>query len=98
MQFLLSIIFITVTGLWAFSESLPFRQEVTIYTAFCNGELKDGKCKSTEHTLSNHTYKPMVDKQVVVHWRDNWAPERYDQCVVRDVKIGHARRVLVVRK
>lgn len=89
MQFWLSMIVMVATpfvGLWAFSDSLPFQEEVTTYTALCGGEFKDGKCKSKEQALSNHTYKPIVDKQMVVHWGENGVPERYDQCAVRNVR------------
>jgi len=73
--------------LWAFSESLPFRSEVTVYNMFCTGERKGGQCDAEEQTANTATYKAFAEQQTVVYWYgDNDAPKRLWHCAVRDAR------------
>jgi hypothetical protein len=89
MQFWLSFFFIAATpflGLWAFSDSLPFQDEISSYIAFCPDGRKDGKCKSEEQAFDKITYKPIAESQVVIYWRDGSLTRRYADCAVRNSK------------
>jgi hypothetical protein len=89
MQFLVSIIFIVAIpsiGLWAFSDSLPFQDEISSYIAFCPDGRKDGKCKSEEQAFDKITHKAIAESQVVIYWRDGSLTRRYADCAVRNSK------------
>ncbi len=89
MQFWFGMLFLVVTpfvALWAFSDSLPFQDEVTVYETICHGERKDGDCKGKEEPIGKKTFKPMTDQQIVLVWADNVAPVRLENCAVRDVR------------
>jgi hypothetical protein len=71
-------------ALWAFSDSLPFRREVTVYLAFCPGGRTSGQCKANEEYANPTTYAANADSQNVVYWSWGTAPRRYSQCAVRN--------------
>ena len=72
--------------LWAFSDSLPFQDEITVYKMFCTQGRKDGKCNSIEQIANPTTYKASVEQQLVIKWTGNSAPIRYDKCAVRNAR------------
>jgi hypothetical protein len=85
--FTLALILIALGLLWAYSESLPFGSEVTVYNMFCAGEFKDGKCNGREETANPTTYKAFPEQQTVVRWYgDDGAPKRFGYCAVRDAR------------
>lgn len=82
---LFSLLMVVVVSLWAFSDNLPFRDEVTVYHLFCTEGLKQGQCKSKEETAAPTTYKIYLDQQTVVYWTgDNAAPNRLRHCAIRN--------------
>ncbi len=74
-------------ALWAFGNSLPFLDEITVYDMLCTGARKDGVCKSKEETAGQTTYKVLTDQQTVIFWSGNGdAPKRLRNCAVRNAK------------
>ena len=73
-------------AVWLFSESAPFRSEVTVYPGWCSEARQDGKCKAKEEAANPTTYKALVGQQTVVYWSDDGAPSSMKSCAVRDVK------------
>jgi hypothetical protein len=73
-------------ALWVFSDSLPLADEITVYTAYSDGEREGGTCIAKEHALSKRTYKALVDQQMVINWRDGNAPESLTKCAVRNAR------------
>jgi hypothetical protein len=73
-----------IGALWAFSDSLPFHQDVTVYVVSCAGNYSDKKC-AKEVPVTRVTFKAIVDQQVVVHWSsEDGVPEKVTNCAVRD--------------
>lgn len=71
--------------LWAFSDALPFHQDVTIYVVSCAGSYSDNNC-TKEVPVTRSTFKAIVDQQVVIHWSsENATPVKLTGCAVRDV-------------
>ncbi len=84
---IVSLFVLQFVALWAFSESLPFRDEITVYQTFCTGARKDEVCKSKEEAADQMTYQVSTDQQTVIFWIVNGdAPERLQQCAVRNAK------------
>jgi len=82
-----SFVIAAIAALWAFSDSLPFQNEVTVYKMFCTGGLKEGKCNSKEQTANPTTFKVLVDQQTVLYWHGgNDAPKRLVHCAVRNTQ------------
>ncbi len=75
-------------ALWAFSDSLPFQDEITVYEMSCSEPIKDGICKAKEETLGRTTFKAFPNQQVVIHWSEEGVRilQRDNDCVVRDSK------------
>lgn len=92
MAIIMGAVFITFASapfmaLWAFSDYLPFQDEVTVYKMYCSKPRKDGICKGKEETIGRTTFKVFPDQQVVIHWREEIRIlQRYSDCVVRDSK------------
>ncbi len=57
----------TIVCLWAVSDRIPFRNEITVYKLFCTEGLKQGQCKSKEETANPTTYKIFLDQQTIVY-------------------------------
>ena len=77
---------VLIAVIWAFSEHLPFRGEVTVYYAFCAGGLKQGKCDTKEETSNTTTFKAMPEEQTVTYWYGDERPKQLQKCAVRDAR------------
>ena len=81
----LALLAVIVICLWAFSESLPFTSEVTVYLGFCPTEPKTA-CPKGEEAAGYTTYRAHMESQSVIYWSKNGPPSKYEHCAVRDAK------------
>ena len=73
-------------AVWLFTDSAPFRSEVTVYFGSCTEARQNSKCKAKEEAANPATYKAIVDQQTVVYWIGDGEPSRMTPCAVRDAK------------
>ena len=81
-------IFLLLVGLviWLFSESFAY-SEITVYQLYCTtGPWNGAICPGRIETANPISYKPITDQQLVVSWNSDGVLDKFNDCVVRNVK------------
>lgn len=73
-----------ILGLWLANIDLPFSDQRTVYTIFCDGEITDNSCEGGYWRAPKYTITILKAQQSVVIDSEDNHPRKYENCTVAD--------------